>query len=146
MSIDGAAAAAMPPSEARARDIIPPPPRPPPGAPRVIEPKRAAGAVSGRDAVPSALDVYRSALQRAGNHSITIASIGETTNLQDLLRSERELVRAKVKRVVYMDGDFNFGCADGSYGPNDECWTSAKYSCSGPRSARLWMVIALMAA
>jgi len=58
---------------------------------------------------------------------VTIASIGETTNLQDLLRSERDLVARKVRRVVYMDGDFNFGCADGSYGPNDECWESAKY-------------------
>jgi len=83
--------------------------------------------VNSRNDVPSALDVYRTALQRANNKSVTIASIGETTNLQDLLRNEMELVRAKVKRVVYMDGDFNFGCADGSYGPNDECWESAEY-------------------
>ena len=26
-----------------------------------------------------------------------------------------------------MDGGFNFGCADGAYGPNDECWKSAQY-------------------
>jgi hypothetical protein len=71
--------------------------------------------------------VYRTALQRANNKSVTIASIGETTNLQDLLRNEMDLVRAKVKKIVYMDGDFNFGCADGSYGPNDECWESAEY-------------------
>ena len=83
--------------------------------------------VNGRDDVPSALDVYRSALTAAANRSITIASIGELTNLQELLRSEPQLVRAKVKRVVYMDGDFNFGCADGSYGPNDECWKSAQF-------------------
>ena len=83
--------------------------------------------VKGRADVPSALDVYRAALQKAANKSVTIASIGEPTNLQDLLRSERDLVQAKVKRIVYMDGDFNFGCADGSYGPNDECWKSAQY-------------------
>jgi len=83
--------------------------------------------VKSRNDVPSALDVYRVALQGAANHSVTIASIGEPTNLQDLLRSDMDLVRAKVKRVVYMDGGFNFGCADGAYGPNDECWKSAQY-------------------
>lgn len=83
--------------------------------------------VQGRDDVPSALDVYKNALIHAANASVTIASIGELTNLQDLVRTERDLVRAKVKRVVYMDGGFNFGCADGSYGPNDECWKSAQY-------------------
>lgn len=83
--------------------------------------------VNGRNDVASALDVYKAALQRAENKSVTIASIGELTNLQDLLRSDSDLVRAKVKRVVYMDGDFNFGCADGVYGPNDECWKSAQY-------------------
>ena len=83
--------------------------------------------VTGRDDVSSALDVYTKALQQAANKSVTIASIGETTNLQDLLRNDLELVRAKVKRVVYMDGDFNFGCARGTYGPNDECWKSAQY-------------------
>jgi len=83
--------------------------------------------VNSRSDVPSALDVYRSILQKAENKSVTIASIGETTNLQDLLRNEMDLVRQKVKKVVYMDGDFNFGCADGAYGPNDECWESAQY-------------------
>jgi len=83
--------------------------------------------VKSRNDVPSALDVYRVALQGAANHSVTIASIGEPTNLQDLLRSEMDLVRAKVKRVFYMDGGFNFGCADGAYGPDDECWKSAQY-------------------
>jgi len=83
--------------------------------------------VNSRDDVPSALDVYKAALQGAADKSVTIASIGETTNLQDLLRDDIDLVRLKVKRVVYMDGDFNFGCADGSYGPNDECWKSAQF-------------------
>jgi len=83
--------------------------------------------VNSRNDVPSGLDVYKNALQNAADKSITIASIGETTNLQDLLRNEPDLVKQKVKRIVYMDGDFNFGCADGAYGPNDECWKSAEY-------------------
>ncbi len=83
--------------------------------------------VNSRDDVPSGLEVYRNALLQAANNSITIASIGETTNLQDLLREEYDLVRAKVKRIVYMDGGFNFGCAAGAYGPADECWKSAQY-------------------
>jgi inosine-uridine nucleoside N-ribohydrolase len=44
--------------------------------------------VNSRNDVPSGLDVYKSALQKAENKSVTIASIGETTNLQDLLVSE----------------------------------------------------------
>jgi hypothetical protein len=83
--------------------------------------------VNTRDDVPSALDIYRTILQSADDKSITIASIGELTNLQDLLQNEYDLVKQKVKRVVYMDGDFNFGCADGAYGPDDECWKSAQY-------------------
>lgn len=83
--------------------------------------------VNGRNDVPSGLDIYKAALQKAANNSVTIASIGETTNLQDLLQNEKDLVRQKVKRIVYMDGGFNFGCADGAYGPNDECWKSAQY-------------------
>jgi len=83
--------------------------------------------VNSRNDVASALDVYKSALQKADDKSVVIASIGETTNLQDLLRNDKELVKQKVKKIVYMDGDFNFGCADGAYGPNDECWQSAQY-------------------
>jgi len=83
--------------------------------------------VNSRNDVPDALDIYRNALRNATDKSVTIASIGEITNLQNLLRNERALVKQKVKRVVYMDGGFNFGCADGAYGPNDECWKSAQY-------------------
>lgn len=83
--------------------------------------------VRGRSDVPSALDVYVDILKNATNRSITIASIGETTNLQDLLRQEKDLVAQKVKRIVYMDGMFNFGCADHMYGSADECWESAKF-------------------
>ena len=61
--------------------------------------------VNTRDDVPSALEVYVDALQRADNKSVTIASIGEPTNLHDLLLNFEDLVRSKVKRIVYMDGE-----------------------------------------
>jgi len=105
--------------------------------------KRFPHKVNGRDDVPSALDVYRAALRSADNRSVTIASIGELTNLQDLLREEPDLVRAKVKRVVYMDGDFNFGCADGAYGPNDECWKSAQFVVSQMPSPQVEQIFQL---
>jgi hypothetical protein len=89
--------------------------------------KRFPHKINGRADVPSSLDVYKAALQRADNKSITIASIGETTNLQNLIKYQRDLVKAKVKRIVYMDGGFNFGCAAGSYGPTYECYKSAQY-------------------
>ena len=57
---------------------------------------------------------------------MTIASIGETTNLQDCPQRPRA-PRAKVKRVVYMDGDFNFGARAALTAPT----TSTK-------SARTW--------
>ena len=89
--------------------------------------KRFPHTVNSRNDVPSGLDIYRSALQKAADKSVVIASIGELTNLQDLLRNDTTLFKQKVKKVVYMDGGFNFGCADGAYGPNDECWKSAQY-------------------
>merc|ERR1712166_1652138 len=49
--------------------------------------------VNGRADVDTALEVYVKALQNAEDKSVTIASIGETTNLQDLLRNNTELVR-----------------------------------------------------
>jgi inosine-uridine nucleoside N-ribohydrolase len=65
------------------------------------------------DEVPGAVEVYRAALAGAEDHSVVIAAIGFLTNLAALLRSSadehsslsgRELVAAKVKRVVYQGG------------------------------------------
>ena len=79
------------------------------------------------DQQPTALSVYRTALASAQDSSVTIISVGLLVNLRDLLQSEpdatsplsgRDLVKAKVKRLVVMggafpksdpvDGEFNF--------------------------------------
>ena len=67
--------------------------------------------------VPTAVATYRKALAAAQNHSVAIASIGITTNMRDLVLSERdefsplsgpELIGQKVKLIVWMDGGYNF--------------------------------------
>jgi hypothetical protein len=88
--------------------------------------------------VPLAVDTYRKALAGAEDNSVVISAIGMTTNLRDLLQSKGDatshlngvdLVAAKVKTVVWMDGDYNFGCAQYRYdrwlGSDDGCRGSA---------------------
>lgn len=67
---------------------------------------------------PSAVDVYRQVLAEAEDHSITIVTVGFTTNLADLLDSSPDdysnlsgidLVRQKVRRYVAMAGMFPQG-------------------------------------
>ena len=67
--------------------------------------------------VPTAVATYRKALAASQNHSVAIASIGITTNMRDLVLSERdefsplsgpELIGQKVKLIVWMDGGYNF--------------------------------------
>ena len=89
--------------------------------------------------VPTAVETYRRALVGAADHSVRIASIGITTNMRDLITSPpddvsplsgRDLVAQKVKLVVWMDGMYNFGCAqhdsDNWLGPDTDCRGSAK--------------------
>jgi hypothetical protein len=93
---------------------------------------------------PTAVDVYRAALAKAEDHSVAIASIGITTNMRDLLRSQPDkystldgtaLVARKVKLIVWMDGLYNFGCAqhdeDNWLGPDTDCRGSAKAAVEG---------------
>ena len=93
---------------------------------------------------PTAVDVYRAALAKAEDHSVAIASIGITTNMRDLLRSQPDkystldgtaLVARKVKLVVWMNGLYNFGCAqhdeDNWLGPDTDCRGSAKAAVEG---------------
>jgi hypothetical protein len=70
------------------------------------------------DDVPGAVALYRRLLARQPNHSVTIVAIGAYTNLAGLLRSKagqhssldgRDLIRAKVKRLVIEDGLFPNG-------------------------------------
>lgn len=80
--------------------------------------------------------VYRRVLALQPDKSVNIASIGMLTNLALLLQSDGddysplsgvELVAQKVDRIVYMDGGYNFGCADGFVGDADECYGTSEY-------------------
>ena len=71
--------------------------------------------------VDTAVRVYRQALVESPDHSVTIASIGITTNMRDLVLSEpddisplsgHDLISEKVLKIVWMDGMYNFGCAE----------------------------------
>ena len=79
------------------------------------------GPVKDYDSVPTAVETYRRALVGAEDRSVTIASIGITTNIRDLLQSNgdsispltgKQLVEQKVKKVIWMDMMYNFGCAE----------------------------------
>lgn len=58
------------------------------------------------DEMPDALDVYRDALKKQPDGSVVICSVGALSNLEDLLRAEPELVKAKVKKLFVMGGGF----------------------------------------
>ena len=93
---------------------------------------------------PTAVDVYRAALSKAEDHSVAIAAIGIPTNMRDLLASKPDqfsslggtaLVAQKVKLIVWMDGLYNFGCAqhdeDNWLGSDAGCRGSAKLAVEG---------------
>lgn len=58
------------------------------------------------DQMPDALDVYREALRNQPDGSVVICSVGALSNLEDLIRAEPELVKAKVKQLLVMGGGF----------------------------------------
>ena len=75
-------------------------------------------------------DAYRKALASAPDGSVNVASIGMPTNLRDLLNTTADqfsplngidLVAKKIRKVVFMDGGYNFGCAAGNIGPAYDC-------------------------
>jgi len=60
-------------------------------------------------------------LAAAEDNSVVISSIGMTMNMRDLVQSEadqyselsgHDLIAKKVKEIVWMDGMYNFGCAE----------------------------------
>lgn len=69
-------------------------------------------APDGDAVVESSPNLYRRVLGAQPDASVTIVSVGFLNNLHDLLRSDRELVRTKVKKLVLMGGvrgdRFNF--------------------------------------
>jgi len=47
-------------------------------------------------------------------------------NVRNLLRNYHDLFEQKVKAVYYMNGMYNFGCADGFLGGDDDCHGAAQ--------------------
>ncbi|GMH88937.1 hypothetical protein TrST_g3681 [Triparma strigata] len=80
--------------------------------------------------VNSAVDSYRRALESQADHSVVIASIGELTNLRDIIKAEPALFAQKVKSIYYMDGGYNFGCGD-SDGSEWSPWLGSTEDCDG---------------
>ena len=74
---------------------------------RYIDPL--AGMVAADIAAMSSLALYRQVLGGQADGSVTIISVGFLNNLYDLLRHERELVAAKVGKLVQMGGVRNDG-------------------------------------
>lgn len=63
----------------------------------------------GDAAAESSHAMYRRVLRAQPDGSVTIVSVGFLNNLHDLLRSDGELVRAKVRKLVLMGGVRNDG-------------------------------------
>ncbi|MAS96927.1 MAG: nucleoside hydrolase [Verrucomicrobiales bacterium] len=58
------------------------------------------------DEMPDALNVYREVLQAQPDGAVVICSVGALSNLEDLVREELDLVKAKVKELYIMGGGF----------------------------------------
>jgi inosine-uridine nucleoside N-ribohydrolase len=58
------------------------------------------------DKAPDALDVYCRVLAAQPDGSVTVCSVGALSNLAELWRREPALVRAKIRQVVVMGGQF----------------------------------------
>jgi hypothetical protein len=113
---------------------------------KIIDNPAMRGPVTSSKEAALAVDVYRQVLAAAPNSSVNIASIGMTTNLRDLLASHPDqfsplhgysLIAAKVAKIVWMDGMYNFGCAAGYIGPAEDCCGSAQAALKMPPSVRL---------
>lgn len=62
--------------------------------------------VPGDDEMPDALDVYLETLRAQPDGSVVICSVGALSNLEDLVRADHDLVKAKVKELYLMGGGF----------------------------------------
>jgi len=82
------------------------------------------------DEVYDAVQAYSKVLASAADRSVVIASIGELTNIRDILKINESLFVQKVKEVHYMDGAYNFGCGD-SYGSGTSPWLGSTSDCDG---------------
>ena len=77
--------------------------------------------IKDRDDVPEAQDTYKKVLEEAADNSVTIASIGFPMNIRNMLKNHKDLFQQKVKAIYYMDGNYNFGCAQGYLGNDTDC-------------------------
>ena len=100
------------------------------------------GSIKNYDEVLPAVDILRKTLAAQEDNSVVISSIGMTTNMRDLAKSPGgdqyspmsgyDLISKKVKKVVWMDGGYNFACAghgdnkNGYLGDDEGCRGSAK--------------------
>jgi hypothetical protein len=65
-------------------------------------------------------------LSAQADNSVTIAVIGYPMNIRDVLRHYPDLFESKVKEVFFMNGFYNFGCAEGHWlGPVGDCYDAA---------------------
>ena len=65
-------------------------------------------------------------LRAQPDNSVTIAAIGFPMNIRNLLRNYPDLFKQKVKEVYYMNGGYNFGCAQGFLGNANDCYGAAQ--------------------
>ena len=85
------------------------------------------GGIKTRDDVPDVLDTYVKVLNEAEDSSVTIACIGFPMNIRNLLHYHHDLFEQKVKEVHYMNGMYNFGCAQAFYlGDVTDCYGAAQ--------------------
>lgn len=94
--------------------------------------------------MPTAVEVLRKTLAGEDDNSVVISAVGMTTNMRDLIQSQgddfsplngHDLVQKKVKSIVWMDGNYNFGCAqhdsDNWLGDDKDCRGSARDAVAG---------------
>ena len=84
------------------------------------------GGITSSASVRDAKDVYVDVLKAQPDKSVTIASIGFPVNIRNVLRNHPDLFEQKVKAVYYMNGPYNFGCAEGYLGPEFDCYRAAQ--------------------
>ena len=68
--------------------------------------RQLAAPIKNTSQVPDAVELYRTTLAAAADHSVAIASIGMLTNLAALLKTDRDLVARKVKTLAIMGGGY----------------------------------------
>ena len=66
-------------------------------------------------------------LEAQPDNSVTIAAIGFPMNIRNLLRNNPDLFKQKVKAIYFMNGMYNFGCAEGFLlGNTKDCFGAVK--------------------